>query len=563
MQMATMPSFCALPRPIIRVLYVFHPWLSMVALTAGIVLGADSPQPTRKIDPDAQRRAAMNSGGNAQRGKAIFASTAVKCAICHKVHGTGGDVGPDLSQVGGKFDRTHLIESILDPSAEITQGYHATVIEMKSGRVITGIVKEESAAAVTLVDADAKQIIVPARDIESRAVSKISLMPTGLVDTLTPAQFTDLIAYLESLRTGRAPTPGEGVSGTLQLPSGFRAEVVASGVTGATAFAVAADGRLFVCEQTGTLRVIKDGKMLPRPFTKLAVDKSWERGLIGVALAPDFPQTPHVFVCYVAARPYPHHVISRFTAAGDVAQMGSEKILLAGDDQNKISGTVTAGHQGGAIHFGKEGKLYIAIGDHTAGKPAQEMNSLLGRMLRINPDGSIPEDNPFLRQARGKYRATWALGMRNPFTFAVQPETGRIFINDVGGIAEEINEGVAGGNYGWPIVEHGPTTDPRFHGPIHYYPTACIAGGDFCLRDFSWPKEYRGRYFFGDFNHGWIKTLDPDHPTVAQPFATGLHRPVDLHFAADGCLYVLVRDAWVIDHLFKGSTGALLRIRHN
>jgi len=333
-------------------------------------------------------------------------------------------------------------------------------------------------------------------------------------------------------------------------------------LTGATALEVAPDGRIFVCEQTGRLRVIKHGKLLPKPFVTLPVDATWERGLIGVTVAPDFPKTPHVFVCYVAARPYPHHVVSRFTARGDVAEPGSEKILLEGDDQRKLGGAIPAGHQGGAIHFGKDGKLYIAIGDQTAGKPAQELNSLLGRLLRINPDGSLPADNPFFSRAAGKYRATWALGLRNPFTFAVQPRTGRLFINDVGGKAEEINEGARGANYGWPTVEHGPTTDRRFRGPIHHYPTACIAGGAFAPTDLRWPKPYRGQYFFGDFNHGWIKRIDPARPAVARSFATGLRRPVDMRFAADGSLYVLVRDAWVIDKAFKGGTGGLLRIRH-
>jgi len=292
------------------------------------------------------------------------------------------------------------------------------------------------------------------------------------------------------------------------------------------------------------------------------VDATWERGLIGVTVAPDFPKTPHVFVCYIAAKPYPHHVVSRFTAARDVAERGSERILLAGDDQRKLGGTVPAGHQGGAIHFGKDGRLYVAIGDQTAGKPAQDLHSLLGRLLRLNPDGSIPDDNPFVSKTAGKYRATWALGLRNPFTFAVQPETGRLFINDVGGKAEEINEGVAGGNYGWPIVEHGPTTDPRFRGPIHHYPTACICGGAFAPLDLAWPKEFRGKYFFGDFNHGWIKTIDPAKPATAKSFATGVRRLVDLRFAGDGSLYVLVRDAWVIDNSFRAGTGALLRIKH-
>jgi len=505
----------------------------------------------------------MNEAGNPERGKVIFSSPARACGTCHNVRGLGGDVGPDLSQIGGKFDRTHLIESILNPSGEILQGYQTTIVETKSGRSVAGIVKSESESAITLADERGKRIEIPLRDIEVRETSKVSLMPLGLAEGMTPAEFTDLIAYLETLRTGRKPTPGEGISGTLVLPRGFRAEVVATGLTGATAFEVAPDGRIFACEQTGSLRVIKHGKLLPTPFVKLPVDATWERGLIGVTVAPDFPETPHVFVCYIGAKPYPHHVVSRFTAAGDVAEPGSEKILLEGDNQTKLGGDVPAGHQGGAIHFGKDGKLYVAIGDQTAGKPAQDLNSLLGKLLRINPDGSIPEDNPFASKATGKYRAIWALGLRNPFTFAVQPETGRLLINDVGGQAEEINDGIAGGNYGWPVVEHGPTADPRFRGPIHHYPTACIVGGAFCPMNSKRPAEYRGRYFFGDFNHGWIKTIDPANPAQAQPFATGLRRPVDLRFAPDGSLYVLVRDAWVIDKLFKGGTGALLRIKYN
>src|SRR5262249_31149953 len=107
-----------------------------------------------RADPDVLRRAAMNNGGNPKRGEANYLST--KCATCHKVHGKGGDGGPDLSQIGGKLDRTHLIESILDPSVEIVQGYQATVIQTKSGKVITGIVKSESATAVAVLDAEEK-----------------------------------------------------------------------------------------------------------------------------------------------------------------------------------------------------------------------------------------------------------------------------------------------------------------------------------------------------------------------------------------------------------------------
>src|SRR5437899_1582976 len=121
-------------------------WLLVPAL---FTLAADGPNGSRpKADANILRQTAMNSGGSVERGKAMFAAESTKCAACHKVGGKGGDVGPDLSQIGGKFDRTHLIESILDPSAEITQGYYATVVTTKAGRSLTGIVKTESATAV-------------------------------------------------------------------------------------------------------------------------------------------------------------------------------------------------------------------------------------------------------------------------------------------------------------------------------------------------------------------------------------------------------------------------------
>jgi glucose/arabinose dehydrogenase len=151
--------------------------------------------------------------------------------------------------------------------------------------------------------------------------------------------------------------------GSADLPEGFSEEIVATGVTGAVAMAVAPDGRIFVCEQTGALRVVKHGVLLEKPFVTLKVDSSWERGLIGAALAPGFPKEPYVYLCYVSPDPYPHHRVSRFTSDGDAAVSDSEVILLEGDDQTKLGGQVPNGHQGGAMHFGKDGKLYIGIGE--------------------------------------------------------------------------------------------------------------------------------------------------------------------------------------------------------
>ena len=269
---------------------------------------------------------------------------------------------------------------------------------------------------------------------------------------------------------------------------------------------------------------------------------------------------------YVSPAPFVHHVVSRFTAKGDQALPGSEKVLLEGDDQSKLGGSIPAGHQGGATHFGKDGKLYIAIGEQTAGMPSQSLETFQGKLLRINPDGTIPDDNPFFGKTRDKYRAIWALGLRNPFTFAVQPGTGRMFINDVGASSwEEIDEGVAGANYGWPHVE-GPSTRREFREPLHAYGRAVgksIAGGVFYNpRTAQFPAAYVGKYFFADFMDNWIQTIDPDDPRAVRPFATELLRPVDLQLAPDGSLYVLNRYMWVKDDKFKGSTGTLVSIRY-
>src|SRR5262249_29531611 len=155
---------------------------------------------------------------------------------------------------------------------------------------------------------------------------------------------------------------------------------------------------------------------------------------------------------------------------------------------------------------GIDGKLYIGVGENANGANSQSLNTLLGKMLRINPDGSIPGDNPFVTTATGVNRAIWALGLRNPFTFAVQPGTGRIFINDVGqNTFEEINEGVAGANYGWPAAE-GPSTDPAFRNPLFYYGHGsgdslgfAITGGAFYNpATVQFPADYVGDYFFAD-----------------------------------------------------------------
>ncbi len=141
-----------------------------------------------------------------------------------------------------------------------------------------------------------------------------------------------------------------------------------------------------------------------------------------------------------------------------------------------------------------------------------------------------------------------------------------MFINDVGGANEEINVGAAGANYGWPTADHGPTRDPRFRGPIHWYKESSIAGGAFYnppRRQF--PAKYVGKYFFADFKQGWIRTLDPDHPADVRDFLSGLGNlsVVDIKIAADGSLYYLRRLAWVRDKDYQANTGVLYKVRYS
>jgi glucose/arabinose dehydrogenase len=321
------------------------------------------------------------------------------------------------------------------------------------------------------------------------------------------------------------------------LLSGFSESLVASGLANPTAMQFAPDGRLFVCEQGGRLRVIKDGVLLPTPFVTLSVNSSGERGLLGVAFDPEFATNHYVYVYYTVPSPV-HNRISRFTANGDVAVPGSELVLL---DLNNLTAT---NHNGGALNFGPDGKLYAAVGENAVGSNAQSMNNLLGKMLRLNADGTIPADNPFFASATGQNRAIWALGLRNPFTFAFHPVGGQMFINDVGaGTWEEINDGVAGANYGWPDTE-GVTTDPRFQSPRYAYNHsggACaITGGAFYSPPAAqFPASYAGDYFFADYCGGWIRKLDPANGNSVVNFASGISLPVDLKVADDGSLYYL------------------------
>jgi glucose/arabinose dehydrogenase len=379
------------------------------------------------------------------------------------------------------------------------------------------------------------------------------------------------IVVSTSLLAASVLSSSEGSAAT--VPSGFTDALVASGLTWPTGLAVANDGRIFATEQSGALKVIKNGALLPTPFIKLTVRGAGgaanEEGLVGIALDPSFTTNNFLYVYYTvppSGTIASHNRVSRFTANGDVAVPGSEKILL------DVPGPSSGSHNGGAIHFGADGKLYIGVGDHTTGRNSQLMTTIKGKLLRISGDGTIPSDNPFFTTATGQNRAIWALGLRNPYRFGVQPGTGKILINDVGnGAFEEINEGVAGGNYGWNLTE-GPTNDPRFRSPLFAYPhsapsptvdgCAIVGGAFYNPTTVMFPSFYVGKYFFADYCKGWMRVLDPA-TGAASDFATGVVQPVDLQVGNDGALYYLDRFAGSVRRItFAASNTAPVITSH-
>ncbi len=332
--------------------------------------------------------------------------------------------------------------------------------------------------------------------------------------------------------------------GSVARPSGFSQATLVSGFgSQLTAIAVAPDGRLFVTEKDGAIRVVRDGLLNPVAFATLAVASGSERGLLGIALSPDFGTTGLVYVYYTTTQGGVHNRISVFQALGDVAS-SAEQVLV---DLPALS--TAENHNGGAMGFGNDGKLYVAVGDNANGSLAPALTSVFGKILRYNPDGSIPTDNPFFTTASGANRAIWARGLRNPYTFAFQKSSGRLHINDVGeGSWEEVNLGRAGADYGWPSTE-GPTSASGVDAPIFAYghtnsPTlfegAAIIGAAFYEPvNNRFGPGYTGDYFFSDFGTGMVYRMDVATGAVGA-FASVGSGPTNLAVSADGTLLVTI-----------------------
>jgi glucose/arabinose dehydrogenase len=372
----------------------------------------------------------------------------------------------------------------------------------------------------------------------------------------------------------------------INLPTGFSSFFVTVGFSNPTGMAFAPDGRLFILDQSGTVRILSGGALLPTPFATFNVDSKGERGLLGIAFDPSFSTNNYIYFYYTepdtgSSNPM-HNRVVRVTANGNVMQAGSEILIYQLD-------TLTWSqqyHNGGAISFSPtDGRnLYIATGENYTQSNAQSLTSTLGKILRItvNTNGTvtIPTDNPFYDGPGGNNDAIWAYGLRNPFVIAFQPGTGRLFINDVGEwVWEEINDGIAGANYGWPTTE-GPTTNPDFRNSLCAYPhpassglignsscgltpqttpalgCAITAGVFYNPSTQMFPGDFVGDYLFVDYCNNWIKRYDIATDKVLD-FASNIPAYIlDMDLASDGSIYY-------ISHGDTGIPSALYRLTYN
>jgi glucose/arabinose dehydrogenase/fibronectin type 3 domain-containing protein len=359
--------------------------------------------------------------------------------------------------------------------------------------------------------------------------------------------------------------------------------------------AFAPDGRMFVWQKNGVVRVIKNGQLLPTPFIDLSakVNTFDDRGFWGLAFDPQFASNGRVYLSYTfenagnpnssAPRTARLTRVTADPANPDVALAGSETVILGSVGTPPCSnlpatadciGSDGGSHTLGSLHFDHDGTLFVGVGDGSDGDAnslrAQDLNSPNGKILRINPDGSAPADNPFYDGTNSWRSRVWLYGVRNPFGFTLQHDNEEIFFGDVGwNTWEEVNHGGAGSNFGWPCYEgNGPQpwfqsnfpaqcaltgVTPPFHTYNHSTGSAVIGGPIY--DGTAYPAQYRDSFFVGDYTGQFIKrvVLDSEHhPVSVQSFATNVDSPVSLTQGPDGLIYYL-----------SFATGEIRRIVYN
>ncbi|MCB9810813.1 MAG: PQQ-dependent sugar dehydrogenase [Candidatus Nomurabacteria bacterium] len=375
---------------------------------------------------------------------------------------------------------------------------------------------------------------------------------------------------------------------------GFESGVVAGGFSLATAVAFAPDGRIFVTEKSGTVKIVKDGVVLPNPLVSLTdVNTFGDRGLLGIAVDPNFSTNGYIYLSYTYENSPGTNVASsktarivRLTVVGDTASESS-KVVLVGTVGGSAAApscedfAVTAdcipsdssSHSAGGLRFGPDGYLYATLGDgadFAAVDPralrAQNIDSLAGKVLRINTDGTAPADNPFYDGNPNSNRSkVYALGFRNMFRFNFDPKTGKMYGGDVGWSSwEEMNEVKKGANYGWPCIEGNSTTSyacspsSTSTSPLYTYPHNSAGAGSITAGAFfsnsAYPANYETSILIGDYAQMWLKRMVLDaagNLVSVENFSGGMTWPVEITNGLDGSIYYL-----------DIVTGNLMRVTH-
>lgn len=331
-----------------------------------------------------------------------------------------------------------------------------------------------------------------------------------------------------------------------QQADDFLISAVAEGLDRPVALALAPDGRIFVTEKLGAIRIVDGDGLQSEPFRTVEVLDQGETGLLGIALDPDFDENGYVYV--FATISTAEQRILRFSENDppDTPPTIIRANLPSSEDV----------HVGGGLRFGPDGMLYFSIGDTGVSSDAQSLGSFRGKLCRVQPDGVTPSDNPF-STITGAPSAIFALGLRNPFRFTIASD-GRVFIMDVGSFGaerrEEVNIAYPGDNFGWPLVEGKQSVfkNPQFKDPAIAYNDdgAAITGVVYYSGD-AFPAEYCGDLFHLEFvqNQLYHVALDGDEVLSHQPILEVGGGPVDLIQDHDGTLLICEHYAGRISRL--------------
>jgi len=324
-------------------------------------------------------------------------------------------------------------------------------------------------------------------------------------------------------------------------PDEVRVETFISGMEVPWSLAFAPDGRLFITERPGRIRVATGAQLDPHPWMTLPVSAMGEGGLMGLALDPDFAHDPWVYVCYTFDDAGTQ--ANRISRLRELNGRGnSEDILL-----DRFPGAII--HNGCRLKFGPDGKLYATTGDSFQRSLAQDLGSLAGKILRLNRDGAAPSDNPF-----GPSSRVYSYGHRNPQGLAFDPLSGALFETEHGpsgevgfGNYDEVNIIVAGGNYGWPVVVGAPGLG-AYRDPLLAFPDVAVPPAGATFYTATLIPQWTGNFFFTSLRGEHLQrvVLDATHEHVVaierlfeQDFYSGVYgRLRDVVQGPDAALYV-------------------------